>query len=256
MDIFENKVILPILSALLGSVLTIIVNKILNKTKTIFYTVNTERVAFSSDDYIFGNVQVVWQGHNVNNLFNTVIEIENTTSVDYKDIEFKIWSGQNLLILNEKTSILNTTRIIQYTKEYQEKIAVVDGETPTPEQLDLYHHEREYKIDVFNRGQKLHFTYLSTLINDEENHFLWIELIYPGLRFKQRFATNKIHNVLVTDALFWGLIVSVATVILSVLYIANPWIIASLCLFVGALAQSFGAYVYKTLSYTRNLIIK
>lgn len=256
MGILENKFLLPIISLLLGAVLTTIVNKILNKTKTIFYSVNTDRVALSSDDPVFGNVHVEWQGHKVNNLYNTVIEVENTTSIDYKDLELKVWSGKDVLILNERTSIVDTTRLVEWSNAYKEKMVVPTGGEATQEQINIYHHERIYKIDVFNRGQKLQFTYLSTLINHIDTHWIWLELIYPGLKFKQRFATNKIHNVLVTDALFWGLIASFATVVLSSLYIEKTWIIAIFCIIVGLIAQSIGAYIYKTIAFIRNLIIR
>lgn len=256
MEILENKILLSAISLLVGAVLTSIVNKILNKTKTIFYTVNTERVALSSEDPIFGNVQVEWQGHKVNNLYNTVIEIENTTSIDYKDLELKVWSGKDTLILNERTSIIDTTRLIEWTDSYREQMVVLEGNTATQRQIDIYHHERIYKIDVFNRGQKLQFIYLSTLINNTDSHFIWLELIYPGLKFKQRFVTNKIHNVLVTNALFWGLIASFITIVLSSLYIESTWLIATLCIIVGLLAQSFGAYIYKTIAFIRDLVIK
>lgn len=256
MDIFENKLILSAVSLIGGIVLKTLVDKILNKTKTIYYEVNIEKIALSNNDPIFGDIKVEWNGNTVNNLYNTVIEIENTTSVDYKDIEFKVWTGHDTLLLNEKTHMVSTTRTIEWSEAYKKEIFVPNGELATDIQLHTYRHERRYAVPVFNRGQKLHFIYLSTLLNDETNNYIWIEMIYPGLQLKQRFATNKIHNVLVQDAIVWGLFASIIAAIFSPLYINNIWIIAALCTFIGLFAQSIGAYIFKTIMIIRDLLIK
>ena len=256
MDILENKLILSAISLVGGIFLKTLIDKILNKTKTIYYDVNIEKIALSNNDPIFGNIKVEWNGAPVNNLFNTVIEIENTTSVDYKEIDLKVWSGQDTLLLNEKTHMLSTTRNIDWSESFKKEILVPNGEQATDAQINTYRHERRYTIPVFNRGQKLQFIYLSTLLNDEINNYIWIEMIYPGLQLKQRFVTNKIHNVLVSDAILWGLLASIITAIIAPLYLENIWLIAVLCTIVGLFAQSIGAYIFKSIMFVRDVFIK
>lgn len=256
MDILENKLILSGISLIVGAFLKTLLDKIMNKTKTIYYYVNTDKIALSNNDPIFSNVKVEWNGNIVNNLYNTIIEIENTTSVDYKDIELKVWTNQNTFLLNEKSYMLSTTRIVEWSEDFKSEIFVPDGEQATDAQINIYRHQRRYSIPIFNRGQKLQFSYLSTLLNDETNNYIWIEMIYPGLQLKQRFVTNKIHNVIVSDALFWGLFASIITAILSPLYIENIWYIAILCTIVGLFAQSIGAYTYKFIIYIQYLLMK
>lgn len=256
MDILENKLILSGISLIIGAFLKTLLDKIMNKTKTIYYYVNTDKIALSNNDPIFSNVKVEWNGNIVNNLYNTIIEIENTTSVDYKDIELKVWTNQNTFLLNEKSFMLSTTRIVEWSESFKSEILVPDGEQATDTQINIYRHERRYSIPIFNRGQKLQFSYLSTLLNDETNNYIWIEMIYPGLQLKQRFVTNKIHNVIVSDALFWGLFASLITAILSPLYIDNIWYIAILCTVVGLFAQSIGAYTYKFIIFFQDLLMK
>lgn len=253
----ENKLVLMAISLVTGIVLKTIVDKILNKTKIIYFTNNTERVAVSNNDPIYGNIKVEWEGHSVQNLYNSVITIENTTSVDYEDLEIKIWSGQDTVILNEKTGLEGTTRIIEWSDEFKNELSISEGnEELTKQQLNTYNHERRYKLPVFNREQKLQFSYLSSLVNTNSTHGIWVELIYPGLKFEQRFATNKIHDVLVSDALFWGLLSSIVAVILSTLYLENVWLIASISMVTGLFAQSIGAYIYKFITSINNLITK
>lgn len=252
----ENKLILTGISLIIGAILKTLIDKILNKTKIIYYHVNTEKIALSNNDPIFGNIKVEWNNLSVNNLYNTVIEIENTTSVDFENLELKVWSNQDTLLLNEKTHMISTTRIIEWSEAYKKEIYVSDGEQATESQINIYRHERKYSIPVFNRGQKLQFIYLSTLISDENTNFIQIEMIYPGLQLKQRYLTNKIHNVLVQDALFWGLFASIIAMLLSPLYIENIWIVAVLCTLTGLFAQSIGAYIFKFIIFIRDLLTK
>lgn len=256
MDLLENKLILSVISIIIGAFFKTLLDKIMNKTKIIYYYVNTDKIALSNNDPIFSNVKVEWNGNIVNNLYNTVIEIENTTSVDYKDVELKVWTNKNTFLLNEKSYMLSTTRIVEWSESFKNEISVPDGEQATDTQINIYRHERRYIIPVFNRGQKLQFSYLSTLLNDETNNYIWIEMIYPGLQLKQRFVTNKIHNVIVSDALFWGIFASIISALLSPLYIENIWYIAILCTIVGLFAQSIGAYTYKVIMFIQNLLTK
>lgn len=252
----ENKLLLSAISLLLGIIIKTIIDKVLNKTKIVYFTVNTDRIAISGDDPVFGNVKVEWQGHAVNNLYNTVIEIENTTSTDYKDIPLKIWSGNDTLILNERTEVLDTTQIVEWSDSYKNQISLQNGGQATEQQNYIYNHQREYNIKVFNRGQKLQFTYLSTLLNNDSHHGIWVEMIYPGLKFKQQFQTVKIHNVLITQALSLGLIALLFILVLSILYIDSVWIASLICMVSGLVAQSIGAYIYKAFNFIRNLIIR
>ena len=252
----ENKLFLSAISLLLGIIIKTIFDKVLNKTKIVQFTVYTDRIAISGNDPIFGNVKVEWQGHAVNNLYNTVIEIENTTSTDYENIPLKIWSGNDILILNERTEISETTQIVEWSDSYKKQISLQNGEQATEQQNYIYNHQREYNIKVFNRGQKLQFTYLSTLLNNNSHHGIWVEMIYPGLKFKQQFQTIKIHDVLSTQALPLGLIALLFILLLSILYIDSIWIASIVCMISGLMAQSIGAYIYKTFNFIRNLIIR
>lgn len=253
--LYENKFFQAIVTLFIGGLIKTFYDKVVCKTKIIYYTVNTERIALSTNDPIFGSIKVDWKGNIVDNLYNNIIEVENTTSTDFKDIELKVWCSFDTFILGERTSIINTTRILEWTKAYKEKIHIYQNQQATQIQLDDYFHEREYTIPIFNRGQKIHFTYLSTVKNNTQ-HGIYVEVLHPGIEFKQRFATNKIHNVLVQDALFWGLFACLATVFLSILYLQDIWLIASLCMIVGLVAQSIGALIYKCIAFLRKKIIQ
>ena len=52
------------------------------------YKVNTQQIAVSAQDAIFGNVKVLWRDTPVNNLYFTTVTIENISTTDFKDPQF------------------------------------------------------------------------------------------------------------------------------------------------------------------------
>lgn len=254
-SLLENKYFQGIFLLLVGGFIKAIYDKFFSKTKTIYYTIHSERIALSANDPIFGNIKIEWQNNPVDNLYNTIIEIENTTSIDFREIELKVITPSEIFILGDVTSIVNTSRILERTKKYQEKLYVETGKDATQYQIDSYFHEREYIIPVFNRGQKIQLRFLTTAKNNAE-HYIFIEVLHSGVKFVQRFANNKIHNVLIQDALLWGILACILILFLCVLYLDNIWIITSICMFAGAIAQSIGALIYKVISFIRKAIIQ
>lgn len=256
MEFLNNKFVLSTLLVVVGIALKTFFDKVLNKTKKIYYTVNSERVALSANDPIFGDIKIEWQGSPVNNLYNTVIEIENTTSVDYKNIELEVYSGNDVLILNERTSTEGSPNIIYWSESFKEKMMIPNGEQATVQQIDNYHHQRVYNVPVFNRGQKLQFIYLSTIPNNNNHNGIWLSVVHPGLKVDITVKTQEIHGVPITKSLPIGLTALVGIIALSIIYIDSIWGVAIVCAISGAIAQTIGAYIYKVYDLIRNLIIK
>jgi len=92
--IMENQLLVSVLLLVLGAIITLIFTKLSAKTGTLRYFVTSNKVGISADDQVFGSVRLTWQGHEVRNLYLCTIQVENTTTQDYENIQFKVYSGQ------------------------------------------------------------------------------------------------------------------------------------------------------------------
>lgn len=245
-------------AAVAGGIGTILITKIRNKTAYISFRWASNRIALSTNDSIFGDVRVTWQGTQVRNLHMFIFEVENTTTHDYENINLRVYSGDETLILNEKTEVVNTPYIVQWSDEYQTRQRVAPGAQPTAKQLNEHHHNREYNIAVFNRNQKLRLSYLCNRPNDDELPMLYITTPSRGIRLKlapiASVTLNPLWGAPIPAAIFRALVISLAVVVACAVYIDNVLIASTICMIIGLTGQIFGAALYKVERFIRDLV--
>lgn len=256
--ILENQLLVSVLLLVLGATITLIFTKFSAKTGTLRYFVTSNKVGISADDQIFGSIRLTWQSHEVRNLYLCTIQVENTSSRDYENIQFKVYSGQETMLLNQRTEVVDTPYIIPWEENYQNRIHVPDGQKATQEQRDEYNHNREYSLSVLNRGQTLRLSYLCTNPNNDNEPGIYISTPSKGVRLKRQklpyLVLNPIFGVPIPVAIVRALIISVLVVIGTGLWVENIWLAASICMFIGLTGQVFGAIAYKVERFVKNTV--
>ena len=233
-DLLNNRLFVSMISLIAGVLITGIASWIRNKTSAFPFSLRTNRVGLSADDAIFGSVRITWQNQQMRNLYTATLELENATVKDFENIEFKVYAGNETFLLNESTAIVDTPYIINWTDEYSRSMEVPEGEQLSNQQWDQYYHSREYAVPVFNRTQKLQFTYLCTRPNDDQVPGVWVSTQARGIRLKQRANLNEVLGVPVPIAIVRGLIISIAVVVACGFFLKNVWITATLSMMVGS----------------------
>lgn len=235
-----------------------LINRIQNKTGIFTYHWHSNRIALSTNDSVFGDVRATWQGVQVRNLHMFTFEVENSTAKDYEDVELRVYSASETQILNEKTQIVGTPYIVPLSEQYLARQNVPAGASPTPAQLDEHHHNREYKLRIFNRGQKLSLSYICTRPNDDDLPMLFITTPSRGVRMKlvssPSVVLKPIWGVPVHAAITRAALLSIATVVLCSLYFESVLAASMVSMFVGLTGQIFGAAFYRAEKYIRDLI--
>jgi len=254
LDFLDNKLAVLLISAIFGSLLTALVTKLHNKTSVFLYSTNVERIGQSSNNPIFGQVNITWQNNAVRNLYLATVRVENTTTRDFENVTLKVYTGQDTILLNEGTSIVGTPYIIQWSAPFAQQMNVPVGQVPTQIQLDIYNHSREYTVLVFNRAQKLEFTYLCTKPSADDFPGIFVSTLFRGARLKYQSQTSHVLGVPVQVALARGAIITILVVLACGYYVSSVWIAIAIATSVGLFAQIFGAIVYKTERQLRHLI--
>lgn len=253
-QLLNNKLFLSAASAIGGALLGNFIAIYRNRIKLIEYTVTHDRVGLSADDAIFGSVRVTWQGQDVTNLYTSTVTIQNTTLNDYTDLKIKVYTG-NTLLLTERAEIAGTTYIPRFTDEYLQAIHIPEGVSPTAEQIDLYRHQREYRIPVLNRGQRVIMHYLTSVPTSNEGPAVWVDMLHPNAQVAFRPIAQQIHGVPIKLALPLGLLACLLIFIFVSIFISETWVAAAITLVVGLIAQSIGAWLYRALRFMKRLIL-
>ncbi len=254
-QLIDSKALLAALSAVGGGLIGNLVAVLRSRVKTLEYTVNHDRMAFSADDAIFGSIRVTWQNHDVTNLFSTRITLENHTGKDFTNLKIKVFTGDTLL-LGERTEIPGTTYTLKWTDDYQQQVYVPPGSNPTEQQFSIYNHSREYVIPVLNRGQRAVMTYLTTVPNGNQGPGAWLDMLHEGAKVQYRQVVPKVHGVPIRLAISVGIVACVAVLVIASFTLTEPWAAAAICMVFGLFAQSIGAFLYRGLRFIKALVVR
>ena len=250
---WENKPLVSVLSFLLGGLVTKITAFYQNRVKVLEYSVVSERVGFSDAHPVLGRVSITWQGslggdpNTLDNLHMTRVVISNSTSKDFTDVKFTVYTSEDTFILTEQTQIEGTAFILPATLEYADSIRVTPGQEATDHQRHKYWHEREYKAVVLNRGQRLTIVYLTTVPSSANLPTVLVETLIEGAKLVRKEPTVDVHGVPLGTAVRVGLFICLCVVLGAGLLLRSIWAGATLCIFVGLYAQFLGAHVYRAL---------
>lgn len=251
LTIFQNTLFVGVLTFLGGILATVIAQRILNKRSLLTYFVNHVRVGISADDQIFGSVKVTWNETDVQNLYLSTVELTNQSVTDFENIEIRAFSNDTAL-LTERTEILDTTRTLEWTREFGETLRVQSGQSPTQEQIDLVRRQRRYLIPIFNRGQTVRLTFLNSATS-QNSPSIWLDVLHKGIRLKFRVPQNRIYGVEQPKAALAGAVAGSMIIIAALIFIQTNWIIAVVSFVLGLFAQLPGALLIKAWRWIRDV---
>jgi hypothetical protein len=256
MTIQQDQIIIAVVSAIVGGIISFLVSKIAGKSSLLLYKVITERVALSNEDPAFGTVQVTWQNTPVTNLFLSLVEIENASARDVANLTFKVYTNDNVRILSSRAIIVDSTYVPLLTERYAEFIRIAPGTTPTQLQLATYYHEKEYVCDVLNRGQKAQVHILSNCVSAPFQPDLFVDIQHSGVKLRRQMAQSRVYGVPVHVAIRSGLAASVILIILIALYVTPLWLAAAIAMLIGLFAQLIGAFLCRAYWKLRDLVTR
>lgn len=254
-QLLDSKALVSGISILAGALLGNFIAVYRGRIKVLEYTVTHDRIGLSANDAIFGNVRVTWQGHEVTNLYSSVVTVINGTTADYTNLKLKVYTG-NTLLLTERTEIAGTTHVLKWTPEYAAQLQIPAGGVPTDQQYNTHRHSREYLVPVLNRGQRAVMHFLTTVPNQNETPEIWVDLLHPGAQIEFRLLTQQIHGVPVRLALPLGLLASLFVLVALSFLVSEVWAAALIAMVVGLVAQSIGAWIYRAFRFIKRIVLR
>jgi len=240
-----------VLAAVLGGVVTVVAERILKKRGLLTYSVEHSTVGAAGEDPVFGRVEVSWNGNPLSNLFVSTVELVNASLSDFEGIEVRVFS-RDAILLTEKTGIEGTTRVLEWTEEYQAKLHTAGGPA-AQHQIDLHSSQRDYHVPTLNRGQTARFSYLTTSAQGASPS-LWLDVVHPGVKLKYRVKLNLAFGVAQPVAGIVGLLIGVALLLLAAQFIQPGWILVSAAFGYGLVAQLPGAMAVHAWRRARALV--
>lgn len=241
--LFDNKYLIAVASSASGVVLTLLTQQLLNRRGLFTYFVHHSRVGVSADDAIFGSVRVTWNGQPVANLFSSTVELVNESTKDYENVVVRTYTNDSVLF-TERNEIVGTTRFLNWTTDFAQRLAVPTGQAPTDAQRDLYSRQREYLVPVLNRGQSIRLDFLNAA--KTQNHpTIWLDVLHKGVKVRFRVTQPQTLGVPQPVAALIGIVLGFILLGCIIAYVQTIWLAALVALIYGFLAQVPGALVVR-----------
>lgn len=243
MSILDNRLFVAAVSIIGGAILTIVIQKITNKRGLFTYSVQHNIIGVSADDSIFGSVQVIWDNNPVTHLYLSTIELVNQSMTDYESVIVRVFTSSTLL-LTEKTELVNTSHVLEWSDDYKAKVEVPAGQKPSEDQVSTFLRQRDYEIPTLNRGQVVRFQYLNSA-DTEKGPSIWLDIIHKGVKLKFRVVQSRFLGVPQSTAALAGSVLGVIFLGFVIAYAKNIWSATIVAFLFGLFAQIPGAYLIK-----------
>ncbi|MGV3707597.1 MAG: hypothetical protein ACO1Q7_02070 [Gemmatimonas sp.] len=239
------------IGAVLGALLTIVVQLSLAKRSRFSYTVRHDRIAFAADDAIFGTVRVLWNDRAVSNLYYSVLELHNDSLKDFEKIEVRVFTN-NARLLTDTAGLAGSSYAIDWADSYKQRLKVAEGTDATIGQIQAHNSERVYTIPVMNRGQVVKFTYLVEAL--ESSPSIWMDTVHTGVKLRYGASPELFWGVSQGWAVVVGILMSAGIVVTCLRLTDSAVINAWVAFGASAVALNIGALVIKGWRYLRNSV--
>ncbi len=248
--LLDNKYAFGIAAGFGGVFLTLITQQILSRRGLFTYFVNHIRVGVSEDDAIFGSVRLTWNNNAIKNLFLSTTEMVNESTKDFESVIVRAFTNDAVL-LTERTEIVGTTHILEWTNDFKKKLEVKPGQLATDDQIKLHSHQREYVIPVMNRGQIVRFHFLNSATTEKQPS-IWLDVLHKGVKLKFRTPQTQFFGVPQPQAALVGAILGFVFVGTIIMFINSVWIAALISLFYGFIVLIPGAGAIRAWRWLRD----
>jgi hypothetical protein len=220
-----------------------------NKISRLRYSISKSLLGVSGRDNYFGEVQVLYNKQPVKNLFSYRLNLVNTATKDFKDLELTLWCDLDSTILISSATKTNTINVLSLSDKYIE-----ERKNITEDNKKLMWSRRPYIIPVLNRDDSVIFSCLITSEN-KDGPGVYLNCEHPGLKIEANFIQPELFwgenkNL----GAFYGFFITVIISLFVVYYLQSKVTIALLVFLLGAFCLIPGVIVLKIARKVRKIL--
>ena len=247
-----GKALLPGITFLLGLLTKHVFDLWKNRLPRIKYRIYKSFLAASSQDALFGSVQVLHNNHPVRNLYMVKIVLQNSSNKDFKDVPMLLWCDSGSMILISYGVKIGSVEPLEFTKDYNDLIANVNN--MNVQQVQQVLSRRKYLIPVLNRDDIIEFSCLLTNTEGKEPN-LYLESSREGLRLEPTFIQPQLFlGEPQSTAALLGLFAT-GILLIPIVYFGTSVVwISAISWLAGAFCLLPGVFILKMVRWMRKIV--
>jgi len=219
-------IILPGITFLLGLIVTHYYELFKNRMPKLKYRINKFFLGATTQDNLFGKVEVLYNDNSISNLYLCSLDLINTSNKDFQNVELTVWCDTNSIILVSHATKHDSIDLIKFTQDYYEEIRDVQEDD-----LWLVYGKRPYIFPVINRDDHINFSCLVTNKEGQEPN-IYLCCDHLGLKIEANYVQPQLiwgeSQALVA---MWGIFIAALITVPVVAFIKSQIIIAIMIFF-------------------------
>ncbi len=245
---FQTKILIGIITLIVGVIIKHFWDKYINRITKLKYSIWHNYIGSSIEDVKFGSVKLLYNENELKNLYSSNVIIKNDTGKDLSDLELNISCDNQSLILVSHGKNTNSLKEFEFTETYANII-----EQNNPDNSAFVYTNRDYKIPVINRGDTIEITLLTTNFQNQCPH-LFASTEHKGVKLKYYLEPVKLLGVSQNSSTIIGLIVSIILCFAIFNFTNSIELIIVLTLLNGWIASLYGVFILKGKNWIKRQI--
>jgi hypothetical protein len=204
------------------------------------WTYSNQPVAFTTPDFGWGKVDILYEGKPAGNIHITTVRLRNDSQVDLEGLEVQCQVTEGTMVLRSSAQVIGGLDALPFAPAYAGILAESGKRKLTVAELAVWGRRSDFVIPTLNRSAAVDLTFLLARA-DHAAPAISLYCNHRGVRLLHEAPAKMFWGVNETKAALVGLLVGLAVVFTVVRYGAATWPGALFPWLIGASGVAVGA---------------
>jgi len=242
--------------AVAGAIVVHLWRRYRERMVTLRWQVSHQPLGFSSQDVLFGTIEIRYNGNPVHNLFFTLIEIQNDSNSDLTNVDLNFVFNDGSEIRMSHGAVQGSANMLPFAEPFETDLrrflTLQQDDPPKAGLPGTLFRRRDYRVPTLNRGAVVRVGMLVQAQTGQQP-FIQVASDHPGLRLVFQAPRSLVLGVNHNLAISIGILAGIAIISgLSVIPIGRAWVIAA-AFAIGCFSALLGAGLVRTLRWLRRV---
>jgi len=209
------------------------------------WTAQYQPMAFATEDFGWGRVQILYNGQPAQNLHVITVQIVNESQTDLTNVEFNVQASEGTTVLRSQAVVRGTLVPLPFALGYSHMLAEAGRRQLTAPELAEWGKRSDWQAPVLNRGAVIDAGLLVAR-NDHLTPNVAVFCNHLGVRLQHQPPAQQFWGVRQPRASLLGLAVGVIGVTALVAAGFSSWLGGGVSFALGAFGVMLGAATVRT----------
>lgn len=227
-----------------GAVATHLWTRYRRRRSKLRWTAVYQPMAFATQDFGWGEVQILYDGSPTQNLHMVSIELQNASPNDLENVRIDVVTDPGTIVLRSQGVVRGSLQNLPYSTDYAKVLERAQKQKLPQADIDFWSVRSPFLVPVLNRGEIIDLALLVSRF-DHSTPTVSVGCDHRGVRSVHEPLAEEHLGVRQGIAQIVGVAVTAAAILVTVLVASPIWVAAVIGWVSGLFAMTIGALVVR-----------